>query len=271
MHPIERLRYVARASGAPQAALVRETAAALGSLAFDPAGLVTACRRVLDRHPASGTLWWLAARVLTTLGDPDEEGWRCADELDDDPTADRLVDALPAEATVCVLGWPELVGEALVRRGDVEVLAVDALDEGAGLLRQLRSAGVDATDVPVTGLGAAASTADLVLLEATAAGTGGVVAVAGSRAAGAVAHQAGVPVWAVVGHGRRLPAPLFAALLDRVVGAHAQEPWESPDELVPGVLLDAVAGPAGPVEPAVALAEADCPVAAELLRSVPRL
>ena len=48
MHPIERLRYVARSSGAPQAVLVRETASALGSLAFDPAGLVTACRDAKD-------------------------------------------------------------------------------------------------------------------------------------------------------------------------------------------------------------------------------
>ena len=271
MHPIERLRYVARASGAPQAALVRETAAALGSLAFDPAGLVTACRRVLDRHPASGTLWWLAARVLTTLGDPDEEGWRCADELDDDPTVDELAHALPPEATVCVLGWPELAGEALVRRGDVDVLAVDALDEGSGLVRQLRYAGVDATDVPITGLGAAAAAADLVLLEASAAGPDGIVAVTGSRAAAAVAAQAGVPVWAVIGHGRRLPGPLFGALLDRVEAEHPDQPWDSPDEHVPAALLSCVCGPAGPVEPPVALATADCPVAAELLRAVPRL
>ena len=271
MHPIERLRYVARASGAPQAALVRETAAALGSLAFDPAGLVTACRRVLDRHPASGTLWWLAARVLTTLGDPDEEGWRCADELDDDPTIDELVHALAADATICVLGWPELVGEAVARRGDLEVLAVDALDEGSGLVRQLRYAGVDATEVPVSGLGSAAADADIVVLEASASGPEGIVAVAGSRAAAAVAHHAGVPVWAVVGLGRRLPGPLFGALLDRVAAEHAREPWESPDELVPVSLLDTVLGPAGAIDPGLALAIADCPVAAELLRAVPRL
>src|SRR5262245_41181947 len=86
VHPIERLRYVARSSGAPMAVLVRETAGALGGLGFDPAGLVTACRRVLDRHPTAGPLWWLAARVLTSVGDPDEEGWRCAEELDDDTT-----------------------------------------------------------------------------------------------------------------------------------------------------------------------------------------
>ena len=40
MHPIERLRYVARSSGAPMSMLVRETAGALGGLGFDPAGLV---------------------------------------------------------------------------------------------------------------------------------------------------------------------------------------------------------------------------------------
>ena len=65
MHPIERLRYVARASGADQAVLVRETAGALAAFADDPAGLVTACRRIVSRHPGSGPLWWLCSRVLT--------------------------------------------------------------------------------------------------------------------------------------------------------------------------------------------------------------
>jgi hypothetical protein len=271
MHPIERLRYVARASGAPQAALVRETAGALGSLAFDPAGLVTACRRVLDRHPASGPLWWLAARVLTTVGDPDEEGWRCADELEDDPTVDELAHALPTDARVCVLGWPELGGEALIRRGDLDVLAVDALDEGSGLVRQLRYAGVDATEIPVSGLGTAAAAADVVLLEASAAGPEGIVAVSGSRAAAAVAHHAGVPVWAVVGLGRRLPDQLFNALLTRLALEHARDPWDAPDEMVPTSLLDRVTGPVGPIEPKLAFANPDCPVAAELLKAVPRL
>jgi hypothetical protein len=271
MHPIERLRYVARSSGAPQAVLVRETAAALGSLSFDPAGLVTACRRVLDRHPTSGPLWWLSARMLTTVDDPDTEGWRCADEMEDDPTAEELAHALPSEATVCVLGWPELAGEALARRGDVEVLAVDALDEGSGLVRRLRYAGVDATDVPVPGLGAAAAGADLVLLEASAVGSTSFVAVAGSRAAAAVAKHAGVPVWVVAGLGRRLPGPLFDALVARLHDEHEGEPWEAVDEVVPASLVDRVCTGVGPIEPEVALANADCPVAAELLKAVPRL
>ena len=156
VHPIERLRYVARASGAPQAVLVRETAAALGSLAFDPAGLVTACRRVLDRHPACGSLWWLAAHVLTTVGDPDEEGWRCADELEDDPTADELAHALPHDARVVRAGLARAH-----RRGP----GPPGRRRGARRRRPRRGLrarppaplryGVDATDVPVSGLGAA--------------------------------------------------------------------------------------------------------------------
>lgn len=271
MHPIERLRYVARSSGAPQAVLVRETAAALGGLGFDPAGLVTACRRVLDRHPTSGPLWWLCARVLTAVDDPDAEGWRCADELDDDRTVDELAHALPADATVCVLGWPELAGEALARRGDVGVLAVDALDEGSGLVRRLRHAGVDATDVPVSGLGAAAAAADLVILETSAASSEALLAVAGSRAAAAVARDAGVPVWVVAGLGRRLPPSLLGALLARLEAEHGGEPWEATDEIVPPGLVDRVCTDIGPVERAVALANADCPVAPELLKAVPRL
>jgi hypothetical protein len=271
VHPIERLRYVARSSGAPQAVLVRETAAALGGLGFDPAGLVTACRRVLDRHPTSGPLWWLCARVLTAVDDPDREGWRCADELDDDRTVDELAHALPSDATVAVLGWPELVGEALARRGDVEVLAVDALDEGSGLVRRLRHAGVDAVDVPLSGLGPAVAAADLVVLEASALGGDAFVAVVGSRAAAAVARLAGIPVWLTAGVGRRLPAPLLGALVARLEGEHGGEPWEVADEVVPASLVDRVCTDVGPIEPALAFANADCPVAPELLKAVPRL
>src|SRR5436190_1283827 len=90
MHPIERLRYVARSSGASQEVLVRETAGALAALGFDPPGLVTACRRILDRHPLSGPLWWLSARVLTS-NDANNEAWNAADEVTADDTGANLV------------------------------------------------------------------------------------------------------------------------------------------------------------------------------------
>src|SRR5687767_315306 len=131
MHPIERLRFVARSSGASQSAVVRETAGALAAFQDDPAGMVTACRRIVGRHPGVGALWWLCARVLTAV-DPITEAWAVADEVDDDATAWALAGALPEAATVCVLGWPEVIGEALVRRGDLEVLVVDVAGEGSG-------------------------------------------------------------------------------------------------------------------------------------------
>jgi hypothetical protein len=86
------------------------------------------------------------------------------------------------------------------------------LDEGSGLVRRLHRAEVEATEVPVAGLGAAAAGADLVLLEATAMGPAGFVGVQGSRAAASVAYCAEQPVWLVGGVGRMLPALLFNAL-----------------------------------------------------------
>ena len=264
MHPIERLRYVARASGGDQGLLVRETAGALASLGFDPPGLVTACRRIIERHPTSGPLWWLAARVLTA-GDPVAEAWRAADEIEADPTARELGHALPDGAAVCVLGWPEIIGNALPRRGDLRVLVVDALDEGRGLVRRLAASDVDAADVPVTGLGAAAADVQVVLLEASAMGPDGLVAVTGSRAAAAVARHAGVPVWAVAGIGRLLPARMWQAVERRLDDGSA-EPWELEDEVVPVDLVDQVVGPYGLVPVADAMRRVDCPVAPELLR-----
>ena len=74
MHPIERLRYVARAVGADPSLLVRETAAALADvMRVEPVGLVPACRRLIDRHLTVAPVWWLCARLLTA-GRPDRRG-----------------------------------------------------------------------------------------------------------------------------------------------------------------------------------------------------
>jgi hypothetical protein len=262
MHPIERLRYVARASGADQTLLVRETAQALSAFHDDPAGLVAAARRIVDRHPTSGPLWWLCSRVLTAP-DSHHEAWDAVDEISDDPTATELAYALEADGTVCLVGWPELVGEALPRRGDVEVLAVDSLGEGSGLVRRLMQAGIDAVDVPTSGLGAAVAAADVLLLEAVAAGPEGFLAVSGSLAAATVARHHEVPVWAVVGVGRRLPARMWTALQARRE-ARTEDPWDLDEELVPFDLVDRVCSPGGLESPADAARRTDCPVAPEL-------
>ncbi|MDY7100238.1 MAG: hypothetical protein S0880_03535 [Actinomycetota bacterium] len=263
MHPIERLRYVARASGAPQAPLVRETAMSLGAFADDPAGLVTACRRIIANHPTSGPLWWLCSRVLTGT-DPISEAWEAVDALDGDRTARELAHALPADATVCVVGWPDVVGEALVARGDLDVLVVDALGEGSGLVRRLVRSEVDAIDVPMSGLGAAAAAADVVLLEASVVGPTAAMAVAGSRAAAAVAAHREADVWLVAGIGRLVPKRIWETL----EGWHDRddEPWELDEEQVPLDLVSSMIGTLGVRTVEDALRRVDTPIAPELLR-----
>src|SRR5687768_16760346 len=103
MHPIERLRHVARADGARPSLLVQEAASALASFGSDPAGMVTACRRLVDRHPAVGPMWWLAARVLCA-DDPVAEAFRAAGEVEADPTPRVLAARVPMEGAVAVVG-----------------------------------------------------------------------------------------------------------------------------------------------------------------------
>lgn len=265
MHPIEHLRHVARAAGEGPALLAREAAAALASFGEDPAGLVTACRRLVDRQPTSGPIWWLAARVLGAVVDPVGEAWRAAEELEDDGTVEVLIGCLPDDAWVTVLGYPEQVGAAVHRRGDIHVLVVDALGEGTSLVRRLVRSDVDAELVDEGAVGAAAAHVDLVLLESFALGPGGFVALAGSRAAAAVARHVGVPVWVVAGVGRVLPARLWEAVARRFDDA---APWTSEEELVPLDLVDAVVGPDGLRPPAEAVKRADCPVVPELLKEL---
>jgi hypothetical protein len=267
MHPIEHLRHVARATGASGALVAVDAAGALAQMAReDTAGLVPACRRLVEAHLVSGPVWWLCARVLAA-DDPAAEARHSARELEDDGTCRSLVDALPDGTAAAVVGWPEVAGEALHARGDVEALVVDDDSSGAyGLVQRLLREGSEAALVPAGGVGAAAAVAELAVVEALAAGPSGVLAVPGSLAAAAVAAQAGRPVWAVVATGRVLPARLWDALLARFDDTGV-EPWERDAELVPAGLLSAVIGPAGVVEVTAGLEDATCPAAPELLRA----
>jgi len=262
MHPIERLRFVARATGYPADVIVAEAARALASFADDPQGLVTACRRLVSRQPGSAPLVWLCARVLCA-GDARAEIRKVLIELDDDSTSAELGHALPDGATVVVLGWPELISEALPRRGDVEVLVVDTLGEGSGLVRRLLESDSEAIDVPMAGAAAAVAAADLVLLEAGAVAPTEFMAVSGSRSAAAVARHAGIPVWLVAGVGRFLPERMWTPMRAAVL---SEDPWDCDDEVVPLDLVDAIVGPAGVQSVAEGLRRTDCPVAPELFK-----
>jgi hypothetical protein len=197
VHPIERLRAVARARDVEQTPLASEAASVLGSLAFDPMSLLTSCRRLIDRHPAAGALWWACARLLAA-GDARVEARRVALELDDDPARIDLSLELPEGAVVAVIpdaaGGSDLAYDLAVMREDLEVVAADDADDRSGA-------------------------GDRVLVvETGAAGADRFLAAAGTGQALAAAREAGAAVWLLVAVGRRLPGPLFDALVDRVGG-----------------------------------------------------
>jgi hypothetical protein len=266
MHPIEHLRYVARATGADPAVVASEAAEALVQMArVQPAGLVPACRRLIERHLTAGPIWWLSARMLRS-DDPVSAGRQSARELEEDATSTHLADLLPDSATAVIVGWPDLTSDALRRRGDIEVLIVDWASEGAHLARRLREREHEANLVPESGVGPAAVVADVVVIEALAAGPAGVLATPGSMAAAAVAAHQQVPVWAVAGVGRVLPGPLWDALLARL-DESGVEPWDRSAEVVPADLITQVIGPDGAADTASGLADATCPAAPELFRS----
>src|ERR1700722_7187465 len=88
------LRAVARSRMAPPGELAAEAAWGLAALASEePAAVLPACRRLLERQPGCGPLWWLCARILTA-GDPAGEADRCASMLIDDRTPRILRSAL---------------------------------------------------------------------------------------------------------------------------------------------------------------------------------
>ena len=233
------------------------------SFARDPHALVTACRRMIDRQPGIAPLWWLGARLLTAA-DPAVEIQVVLGELADDATVRELEFAIPADATVCVIGWPDMVGEALLRRGDLRVLVVDAHREGSGFAARLVQADVDCDDVPVEGMAQAMAASDIVILEASAACPTEVLAVSGSFAAAVLARRLDVPVWLALGVGRLLPAEMYTALVARA--GLDDEPWRQDDERLPADLIDVVIGGSGVGAAAAALRDVACPVAPELMK-----
>lgn len=262
VHPIEHLRYVARARGADASSLVREAATALASLRADHANLVIAGRRIVERHPEVGPLWWMCAQLLTS-DDPTERAWQIAGQIEDDPTPRRVAAALPDEATVLTIGWPELGGAGLMLRGDARVLCADSRFEASGFMQRLERYDVECEPVPAESIARAAAAADVVLLEALAAAPSRALAPIGSHVLAAVARSVDTPVWLVAGVGRRLPVEYVDAIGERVVDAG----WDGDVDDLPLHLVTHVVTEDG--LDAVASLRPACPFAPELLRTSP--
>ena len=226
MHPIERLRFVARSGWAGSSDLGVEAAYALAELAEqEPAAVLPACRRLLERNPACGPLWWVSARLLCG-GDPYAEATRCAEALEDDPTEDRLDEALEGRRAVHHGGVSE------VASADVVVIRTDALGP-TGMV----------VDVDDEGL-----------LQAAVELGAQIWAVAG------VGRVLPARLWeALQGRLQIRPEPA------RTAASAWFEPGLPSVSVVDLGSVAKVAGPAGVAAPASALAAGDCPEPPELV------
>ncbi len=249
---------MARATGAPIDEVLRAAAASLAGFSTDPVALLTACRRLIERHPESAPVWWLCSRVLTSA-DAGDEAWRCLDDWVSDPTPVELGHALPDGATVVVVGSPGRLIRSFAGRGDVSVVVVDVEGDGYGFVRQLEAVDVTADSVDVARLGPAVAAADLVVVDLLAAGPDLGVAPPGSWPVVAVAHTSGVPVWSVAGVGRVVAPLSWPSFRERVEGCPTVD-------LVPERLLGTAVGPSGPEPWSDALGRGDMPDAPELRR-----
>lgn len=177
MHPIERIRSLARASWLDPKTVALEAADALGDAYrwMDEAAAVSVARRLLAWHPYCGPLWWVCGRVLHAV-DPAEAARQAAETLLDDTTGLALDMALPEGARPLVVG---------------RCRALDELDRPA---------------TPRTVRGASH-----LLIGVSALGPGGLVTHRPAAALAAEAVAANVAVWAIA----EVAAVVDARLWDR--------------------------------------------------------
>jgi hypothetical protein len=259
MQPFERLRRIARQPGDDRT-LVAESADCLADFDDDPAGLVVTCRRLLHHHPDCAPLWWLCSRVLAAP-EPSETAWEAERMVLDDRTPGRIAALLPFphERPIAVIGWPELTGEALESRPDLEVLVVRGRDEQQSW--RARLARSDASARPVDTIEARALEPSHVLVEVEAASPAQALLVAGTRDLLDEIRRPTTIVWLVAGVGRVLPPRLFDAMARRIA-----PPEDHGLELLEVQLVDRIAGPTGLDRPENLQRRVDAPVAPELLR-----
>jgi hypothetical protein len=262
VHPIERLRYVARAGHGDPTMVAAEAALALADLPDEPGVLLTSVRRLIDFHPACGPLWWVAAHVLVA-DDPSEAVDLVVEQLDDDPTRERLATALaPLAGGRPILVVLEPTEQVACGIGALSSCEVRVVGERPALRRAVAAMGSyveDVTGWAVSEIPAVLEGARVVIIEASAAGPAGVVAPHGARELADAAASAGVPVWCVAGVGRTLPGRMFEALVARAEALPEVE-------LVPAQSLALIIGADGARAPATALASTDCPSPPELFR-----
>lgn len=260
VHPIERLRWIARARDEAPATLAAEAAWTISELAAEePHAVVTACRRLLQSHVTVGPIWWVAATVLVAP-DTEDAARRAVAELCADPTADLLAGALASrfagDATVVVACPADTVREALGKHPSNDVRVVGS---SPGLRGQVRAFGGLVEHASGWELEEAIEAVDgaaVVLVEALAAGPSGILVRSGFESLVDAARDATIPLWGVAGVGRLLHPQLFEEMRRRA---------GDDVELIDPTTLEAIVGPSGLEDPLEGLVQATCPAAPELL------
>lgn len=178
MHPIERIRALARASWLDPKTVAVEAADALGDAYrwMDEAAAVSVARRLLAWHPYCGPLWWVCGRVLHAV-DPVEAARQVIATLLGDTTGLALDVALPEGARPLVVG---------------RCLAIDELDR--------------------MGTARSVEVASHLLLGVSVLGPGGLVTKGPAEALVSEAVAAAMPVWAVAEVGTIVDSRLWSRL-----------------------------------------------------------
>ena len=212
MHPIERLRFIAQADDESARALAEEAAFTLAELAVeDAAAVVMAGRRLVERHPSCGPLWWVCSGLIET-DDPYGAAERLSAELYSDPTPARLADSLRQRAAasdaIAALLPAEVLVEALERRGAGELRVIGCHRSLGSAMRALGRHVDEIVGYEFDESESALSGAALLVVEVCLAGKAGVVVGSECAAAIELAGRLGVPAVAVAGTGRVLSSPL---------------------------------------------------------------
>lgn len=255
MHPIEHLRYVARATGVDASLLTQEAASALSVFARDPHALLTGAKSLLAKQAALGPVWWMCSRMLIA-SDASDAARQIVSELHDDGTPRAIDEALADGTTVVISGRPDLTLHALVDRPDLHVLVIDVEGQGHSAVRRLDRHDVDAEAVDPAHLAGAVAEADVAIIEVGALGESAGLTDVGGFSLAAVAKASAKPAWLVAGVGREVPEPYWQEIVQRVADPDLPG-WCEAFEIVGRSMFTRTFGPG-----------LDCPVLPELLRPV---
>ena len=258
MHPIEHLRYLARTDSADAAGLVAETATALGALRGEHANLVVAARRIVERHPSVGPLWWLCAHLLVS-DDARELAWDLADEVSADATAEVLVTELPLGARVLTGGVHPVIADAGAQRPDVAITCLGLTEEARRAAGRIARFGPMIDPIGPSDLAVAAAAADVVLVPLMAGSTDLALTTPAALAAGCAGIVAGTPVWLVAPVGTCLPRRYVEAIVEGAPDLVAE---------FDTALAARIVGPHGARTDVAAALAPTAPMAPELLRAI---